>query len=157
MVGALEPAVDNVHHHDDAMRVGAEIEERISRTGQSNTADLDALGLRSSLTCPDCGGVVWKVGNDLPVRYRCHTGHAFSAISLAHEQRKRSENAVWQAVRGMKERIVLASERIEEERDNGGDAAHLLATVASFEEAKQSALSILNDEPALDVAVDPLP
>lgn len=115
VLDALEPSVDNLNHYDDAVRKSAEIETRISRTGQSDTADLDALGLRSSLTCPDCGGVVWKVGNDLPLRYRCHTGHAFSAVSLAHEQRKEAENAVWQVVRRMEKRIVLATQRVEQE------------------------------------------
>jgi two-component system chemotaxis response regulator CheB len=113
--------------------------------------------MRSSLTCPDCGGVVWRVGNGLPLRYRCHTGHAFSAISLADEQRKQWENAVWQVVRRMEERIVLASERIEQERVNGGDVSFLLATLASFEQAKHSALSILDDGPMLDAGGDPLP
>jgi two-component system chemotaxis response regulator CheB len=157
VVDALESAVDNAHQQDDATRKAAEIEARISRTKQSDTADLDALGMRSSLTCPDCGGVVWRVGNGLPLRYRCHTGHAFSAISLADEQRKQWENAVWQVVRRMEERIVLASERIEQERVNGGDVSFLLTTLASFEQAKQSALSILDDGPMLDVAGDPLP
>jgi hypothetical protein len=104
MVGALEPVVDNVHHHDDAMRVGAEIEERISRTGQSNTADLDALGLRSS--------------------FRRYGRQQMSGVTAV---------------------IPLLFDTLTSEYD------------AFFQEAKQSALSILNDEPALDVAVDPLP
>ena len=63
------------------------LETKIAMTGKSSPADLERLGHRSGLTCPDCGGVVWRIGDDLPLRYRCHTGHAFSALSLECEQR----------------------------------------------------------------------
>jgi hypothetical protein len=38
---------------------------------------------------------VWRIGDDLPLGYRCHTGHAFSALLLGREQRSGAENAFW--------------------------------------------------------------
>jgi two-component system chemotaxis response regulator CheB len=31
----------------------------------------------SPLTCPDCGGGLWEMNDTRPLRYRCHTGHAY--------------------------------------------------------------------------------
>ncbi|MDR5777458.1 chemotaxis protein CheB, partial [Caballeronia sp. LZ002] len=71
--------------HNQADALAAKSEDRMMRTGNIELADLDAIGVRSSLTCPDCGGVVWRIGSGMPLRYRCHTGHAFSAVALEDE------------------------------------------------------------------------
>ena len=42
-----------------------------------------------------------------PLRYRCHTGHAFSALSLSRAQRDASEEALWSTVRALREREML--------------------------------------------------
>ncbi|CAL8481346.1 chemotaxis protein CheB [Caballeronia sp. S22] len=88
------------------------LETKIALTGNSSPSDLERLGHRSSMTCPDCGGVVWRIGNDLPLRFRCHTGHAFSALSLESEQRNGAENALWSAVRHLQESLLLVEELV---------------------------------------------
>ena len=55
---------------------------------------------------------MWRIGNDLPLRFRCHTGHAFSAVSLEWEQRKGAENALWSAVRHLQESLLLIEEQV---------------------------------------------
>jgi two-component system chemotaxis response regulator CheB len=50
--------------------------------GEDVMENLSAVGKPSSLTCPHCGGGLWEVNGPRPLRYRCHTGHAFSARSL---------------------------------------------------------------------------
>jgi two-component system chemotaxis response regulator CheB len=50
-------------------------EARIALTGITCPEELDSIGERSSVTCPGCGGVIWRIGNDAPLRYRCHTGN----------------------------------------------------------------------------------
>lgn len=104
----------------DGSRKGARMNERerialetkIALTGKSSPGDLERLGYRSGLTCPDCGGVVWRIGDDLPLRYRCHTGHAFSALALEREQSSGAENALWAAVRRLQERLLLLEEQL---------------------------------------------
>ncbi|MDR5777532.1 MULTISPECIES: chemotaxis protein CheB [unclassified Caballeronia] len=142
---ALEATMTTPKEHNQADALAAESEDRMMRTGKIELADLDAIGVRSSLTCPDCGGVVWRIGSGMPLRYRCHTGHAFSAVALEDEQRRQSENAIWQALRAIEERIFLAREQLEEGKLAGHDVSHLVARVATLEEAKASTMRIVRE------------
>ena len=64
---------------------------------------MDGLGERAPVSCPDCGGALWTVGSD-PVRYRCHTGHAYTARALADAQADAVEQALLVALRTLEER-----------------------------------------------------
>ena len=68
---------------------------------------LDEIGTRSQITCPDCSGVLWEIKGARPARYRCHTGHAYTVRSLAHAQGARTDDALWQALRAVREREGL--------------------------------------------------
>ncbi|MDR5755295.1 chemotaxis protein CheB, partial [Caballeronia sp. LZ024] len=92
-------------------RTSIELETRIALTGHASPEDLDTLGERSTLTCPNCGGVIWRVGEAEPLRYRCHTGHAFSNASLNAAHERSVEEALWISVRRLQERAALALER----------------------------------------------
>ena len=61
------------------------------------------LGKRSNVSCPDCGGVLWEIEDKPPLRFRCHTGHAFAADVLAHSQAEKIEEAMWSAMRALRE------------------------------------------------------
>lgn len=84
-------------------------EQRISNgTSEDTMADLDRIGSPDRIICPDCGGVLWRLGGSAgPTRFRCHTGHAFTLQSLAHEQATRADEAVWRALRAVHERERL--------------------------------------------------
>jgi two-component system chemotaxis response regulator CheB len=110
-----------------------ETEARIALTGTTSPDELDAIGERSTVTCPDCGGVVWRVGNDAPLRYRCHTGHAFSSEALAAAQTQDFEDALWTTVRRAQECATIASNRAQRALSDGDTAA---AAVARQEEGK---------------------
>ena len=69
--------------------------------------NLDAVAERSAFTCPDCGGGLWEIKDKRPLRYRCHTGHAFTARSLETLQSEVAEHALWSSVRSLKERELL--------------------------------------------------
>ncbi len=68
-----QPPVAKPEKPLNVQRVAA-IETRIALTGRSDIGDIESIGTRSVLTCPDCAGVVWRIGDDAPIRYRCHTG-----------------------------------------------------------------------------------
>jgi two-component system chemotaxis response regulator CheB len=69
--------------------------------------ELDKIGTRVPLTCPECGGAIWEVRHANPLRYRCHTGHAFTAAVLSKLQGNEVEEALWAAVRAMHEQEQL--------------------------------------------------
>jgi two-component system, chemotaxis family, protein-glutamate methylesterase/glutaminase len=75
--------------------------------GEACMEMLQDIATPSSLTCPDCGGSLWEMKEDRPLRYRCHTGHAFGALSLAQAQKESSEHALWATVRALREREAL--------------------------------------------------
>jgi two-component system chemotaxis response regulator CheB len=87
----------------DDVRLEAEIAMRMS----SNLEDLKQLGELTSLTCPDCGGVLARVSEDAIPRYRCYTGHTFTEKSLEDEQIKGIEDSLWVAIRMLEERKNL--------------------------------------------------
>jgi two-component system chemotaxis response regulator CheB len=68
------------------------------------------LGEISPFTCPDCHGVLIKIKDGKLVRFRCHTGHAFSADTLLANITERIEDSMWGAMREMEESIMLLRE-----------------------------------------------
>jgi two-component system chemotaxis response regulator CheB len=63
----------------------------------------------SLLTCPECHGALLRLRGESPLRYRCHTGHAFTADSLLAAVNEATEEAVWNAVRSIQETSMLMS------------------------------------------------
>jgi two-component system chemotaxis response regulator CheB len=61
------------------------------------------------LTCPDCGGNLFEMKHGRILRYRCHTGHAFTADSLLRSAQHALEETMWVALRMMEERKNLLS------------------------------------------------
>ena len=41
------------------------------------------------------------------VRFRCHTGHAYSSESLLAEMAEKTEESLWSAVRSIEENVML--------------------------------------------------
>jgi two-component system chemotaxis response regulator CheB len=51
---------------------------------------------------------LWALSDGNLLRFRCRAGHAFSAESLLAEQSEALEEALWTALRALKERSALA-------------------------------------------------
>lgn len=85
------------------LQLEAAIAERIVGTAE----DASQLGHLMPLTCPDCGGNLWQVNHGQVLRYRCHTGHAFTAAALAESNQHELEETLWVALRMMEERKDL--------------------------------------------------
>jgi two-component system chemotaxis response regulator CheB len=49
---------------------------RIASGGRGSMTEMDRIGRRSILACPDCHGLMWEIEKGELVRYRCHVGHA---------------------------------------------------------------------------------
>ena len=85
------------------LQLEAAIAERVVGT----TEQVTQLGHQVPLTCPDCGGSLWEINTGSVLRYRCHTGHAFTADALAESTQHALEESLWVALRMMEERKNL--------------------------------------------------
>ena len=61
----------------------------------------------SPYACPDCHGVMSEIMEDNLIRYRCHTGHAFSANTLLTALNQKTEDNLYNVIRGMDETVFL--------------------------------------------------
>ena len=69
--------------------------------------DMGSLGKLSPFTCPSCRGALWELHDGDILRYRCHTGHAFSEQSLHAEQSIAIEEGLYSALRAVEEKATL--------------------------------------------------
>jgi two-component system chemotaxis response regulator CheB len=102
-----------------------EKEVRMAAQNDSSMEELDNLGERTPLTCPECGGPLWEMPNGGP-RFRCYNGHAYSLKTLADEQSIQVEAALWAALRRLEEGERLAQKMATHarSRDNERSAAY---------------------------------
>lgn len=83
------------------------IETRIALEDNALEAGVLKLGPLSPYTCPECHGVLVQLQEGKYVRFRCHTGHAFSMESLLNAITESIDETLWGAVRVMEERMLL--------------------------------------------------
>jgi two-component system chemotaxis response regulator CheB len=79
--------------------------------------------------------VLVKITNGPIVRYRCHTGHAFSLQTLLADVNTEIETTLWGALRAAEERILLLRQMEELARasDDAAVAAECVAQVQGTE------------------------
>jgi two-component system chemotaxis response regulator CheB len=65
------------------------------------------MGVLSPFACPECHGVLTKIMDGSLTRFRCHTGHAYSADALMVSLTEDIEDGLYNAIRGMDESILL--------------------------------------------------
>ena len=93
---------------------GIKHEVEIAKTGaprinpMDNVYQLDKLGKRFVLACPDCGGVMWELDESDVPRYRCHVGHAYTAEVMSRALDENLRRALASALRTLEERVALA-------------------------------------------------
>ena len=83
----------------------------------------ERYGVPTRFACPDCGGVLWAASAPgAPLHFRCETGHAYSAATLAEGQTEAAEAAMWAALRALEDKAELARLRAGLARERGQDA-----------------------------------
>jgi two-component system, chemotaxis family, protein-glutamate methylesterase/glutaminase len=104
-----------------------EVEVDIARDNHSRTAQWLSLADPSAFACPECHGVLMQVPEGDRVRFRCHTGHAYSAESLLAAIGEGTEEALWNAIRALEEGASLIDRmaRHVQERHPDADAQAL--------------------------------
>jgi two-component system chemotaxis response regulator CheB len=84
-----------------------ELEVQVAADERQREAAIRRLGQPSMFTCPDCHGSLLQLRDAMPPRFRCHTGHAFTAISLEAELNERIEATAWNTIRSLEEHAML--------------------------------------------------
>jgi two-component system chemotaxis response regulator CheB len=114
-----------------------EIEDRIA-DGVFNIDDwwgLEQMSSPSGLNCPDCHSALYKLNDDRVLRFRCRSGHAFSAQSLLSGQADTRETQLSSIFGALIEEITLAKRMLNEPKyvENSGLADGLSSRVEILE------------------------
>lgn len=83
-----------------------EIEIAVAMEEKESSSVME-FGELTPYTCPDCHGVLTSLKEGGRIRFRCHTGHAFSANSLLNGITESVEETMWSAIRNIQESVML--------------------------------------------------
>ncbi len=91
------------------MKRHAQTKTEIDIAAESGEAALALFrsGTLTPYTCPACGGVLARLLEGDRVRFRCHTGHAFSSDTLLAAISEQIEDAFYKAIRSVDEGVML--------------------------------------------------
>ena len=109
-------------NEEQRRRLRAEI--RVSAGQGSFDEGFRTMGPASTLTCPECHGVLGQIEEGGLTRFRCHTGHAFTAEVLLAQLQQAAEAALWSATRVLDEQVTLLdqlSQGVQAEATAGAD------------------------------------
>lgn len=109
-------------HGDPALLAALRREHAAGEEGHAMDS-LKQIAAPSAFSCPDCGGVLFELDDKRPVRYRCHTGHAFSLRSLAATQAQVTDAALWTGLRTLQEKEAILRRLADLQRESDPDAA----------------------------------
>jgi two-component system chemotaxis response regulator CheB len=111
------------------------IEVEIAKEDTAIDKGIQDLFEPSNYTCPECHGVLLQLKEGGILRFRCHTGHAYSAGTLLEEGQVMAEDTLWGAIRSLEERILLLRQLAEHPVGNnrGADAASLSQEIEKVE------------------------
>lgn len=93
-----------------------DVENRFAR-GKGDMEQLEKIAAPSTFTCPECQGTLWELHDQRLQRFRCHTGHSFTAKILGELQHEKAEEAIWAAVRALQEKEKLYQSLAAKARD----------------------------------------
>lgn len=76
-------------------------------------------GPPAPFTCPRCNGPLWETEHGDVLRYRCRVGHAWSEQAMHESQSDDVEEALWTAVRTLREKAAMVDRFAERATDRG--------------------------------------
>lgn len=124
-----------------------ELENTIALNALEAFRLVEKLGKLTPFTCPDCHGSLWELRQGSVLRFRCRTGHAYTAESLIAEQRLTIEKLLKEAMRATEENPTLCRYLSEHARDYSDHLAadHFLYQTAENERRAHLILQLLHD------------
>lgn len=80
------------------------LEVLIAGLQEASMRNEEKLGTLTPYSCPDCKGVLWEIEDGPMVRYRCHTGHAYTSDHLELSQAAALERRLYETLKEHRER-----------------------------------------------------
>jgi two-component system chemotaxis response regulator CheB len=97
-----------------------EVEVNIAKEQHPGAAGLESIGEPSPYACPECHGVLLQLKEAGRVRFRCHTGHAYSIDSLLSAVGEGIEESLWNSIRALEESALLMHRMAAHQRESHG-------------------------------------
>lgn len=117
-------------------RHALQVETTVAVGDDGMQAGVMDLGKASKYTCPECHGVLIQIEEGRFVRFRCHTGHAFTLNSLLTDVNDAVDTSLWSTIRAIEERILIL-EHLAALADKSGQAGRAAQLRAKAELAEQ--------------------
>jgi len=131
---------------DDALNM----EVAIAKEDSAVDRRVQHIGEPSIFACPECHGVLLDLKERGILRFRCHTGHAYSGESLLVALNEGIENALWSALRAVEEgQLLLERMAGHTSSADGGHAARLRTQLARVTDQAELLREIVGQRVAL--------
>jgi two-component system chemotaxis response regulator CheB len=114
------------------------LEVKVALEDNAFESGIMKLGKLSPYTCPECHGVLIQLHEGNIIRFRCHTGHAYSLNSLLVEVTESIETSLWKTLRGIEESLMVMN-HLAEHLLEANDAEMAQAFMQKAKEAKKRA------------------
>jgi two-component system chemotaxis response regulator CheB len=133
-----------------------EVEVKIAKEHNAIDAGVLQIGEPSSFACPECHGVLLQLKEGGRLRFRCHTGHAYSMDSLLAAIGDGIEDSMWNAIRALEEGSLLMSTMAEhvQTSHNGKHADRLRARAEEARRHSEALRKLVSDREPIEVTSD---
>jgi len=121
---------------ESAVAQDLELETRIANEEVVSKREMLEISDPTVFTCPECHGALLQLKRSGILRFRCHTGHAFSVQTLLSQLTTDVENNLWTAIRSMEESVLLldhVAKHMTKDGQNAQLAAYFAQTARSTE------------------------
>jgi two-component system, chemotaxis family, protein-glutamate methylesterase/glutaminase len=115
------------------------VEIDVSKGANPREIGFEAIAMPSRFACPECHGVLLQLKEGSRIRFRCHTGHAYSPASLLADIDQGIQSAMASSLRAVEEGIILLDQLATHLREAHGTSADSLEA-ASARAREQSRL-----------------
>lgn len=96
------------------------------------------MGELTTFSCPECKGALVSLGEGEMIRFRCHTGHAFTTSTLLAGVTVQIEEKLWEAMQGLEATNMLLRQIAEHYKKNSRKADAKLFQQKADEIAKRA-------------------
>ena len=123
---------------------GLHLEVEIARGERENAMnELDTIGRRSVLSCPDCQGVMWEIDEGELMRFRCHVGHTYAPELMNVALDEGLRRALASALRALEERVALARKLYGNAKERG--QRHLMSNWSGRVQEYEQQMQVIRD------------